>query len=187
MVTIKGHEFRQITITNSYDRRAMQYRNKIISTLKSIGLTEDDMDIPLETRAMKKEQASVAWYMWDDHLFFSYNKCSKFVENLAMVSVVIDYFINLVNERQLTPEEFIKMFAEDEDIIKKRKEAREVLGVEEKSNDFSVIHKNFKKLSKELHPDMPAGDTERFKKINVAHKILKRELCDIKESDVTSG
>jgi len=32
-------------------------------------------------------------------------------------------------------------------------------------------------LAKETHPDMPDGDTEKFKMINRAHKILKRELA----------
>jgi len=27
-----------------------------------------------------------------------------------------------------------------------------------------------------LHPDMPNGNVEKFKEINKAHKILKREL-----------
>ncbi|MCX9025094.1 MAG: DnaJ domain-containing protein [Candidatus Methanoperedens sp.] len=34
----------------------------------------------------------------------------------------------------------------------------------------------YKALAKELHPDMPTGDTEKFKQLNIAHKILKREL-----------
>ncbi len=176
MVNIEGHEFRQINIKDSYNRRAVHYKNRIISNLKIFGLTEDDMDIPLEKVTMKKAQASASWYMWDHHLFFSYNGSAKFVENLAMVSQVIEYFINLLKEEKIAQEDFLKVFAEDEDILKQRKNARKVLGVEEDSMDFEEIHKNYKKLSKEHHPDMPNGDTERFKKINNAHKILKKEL-----------
>ena len=176
MVNIKGYNFKQITIRDSYNRRALQYKNKIISYLKNFGLTEDDVDVPLESVTMRKAQASASWYMWDEHLFFSYNGSTKFVENLAMVAQVMDYFLHLLSEDKLSQEEFLKLFAEDKDIIQQRKDAREVLGVEENSIDFETMHKNYKQLSKEHHPDMPNGDTEHFKKINVAHKILKKEL-----------
>lgn len=176
MIKVKGHEFKKITIRDSYNRRALQYKNKIINDLKVFRLTEDDIDVPLESIAMKKAQSSVSWYMWDEHMFFSYNRASKFVENLAMVSQIIEHFINLLSESQISQEEFIDLFAEDKDIIKQRIDAREVLGVDQDSTDFKTIHKNFKKLSKEHHPDMPEGDTEKFKKINKAHKILKKEL-----------
>lgn len=176
MINIKGHDFKQITIRDSYNRRALQYKNNIINYLKVFGLTEDNVDIPLETVTIRKAQATASWYMWDEHLFFSYNGSAKFVENLAMVAQVIDHFIHLLSEDEITQEEFLSTFAEHKDIIKHRKNAREVLGVEENSIDFETMHKNYKKLSKEHHPDMPNGDTEEFKKINIAHKILKKEL-----------
>ncbi|MBT3262143.1 DnaJ domain-containing protein [Candidatus Woesearchaeota archaeon] len=177
MTEIKGHEFKQVFIRDSYDRKALQYKNKIISNLRKFGLTEDDIDVPLERVAMKKAQALISWYMWDEHLFFSYNHASKFVENLAMVAQVIEHFLqSLVNE-ELTPEEFSNLFKEDNDIIKQRKEARKTMGVDEDSTDFEEMHQNYKKLSKEHHPDMANGNTEKFKQINVAHKILKKELA----------
>ena len=57
-----------------------------------------------------------------------------------------------------------------------RKEAREILGVEENVLDMAHIDKKYKTLAKKYHPDMPDGDLEMFKKINNAHKLLKREL-----------
>lgn len=176
MVKIKGYEFKQITTKDSYNRRALQYYNNIIKIFKIVGLTEDDFNIPFEGNAMKKVQASVSWYMWEQHLFFSYNGSNKFVDNLAMVSQVLEHFFNLLINEEISDEDFLKEFVEDEDIIEKRKEAREILGVEEHSIDFEEMHKNYKKLSKEHHPDMPTGDVEKFKKLNVAHKILKKEL-----------
>ena len=175
MVNIKGHDFMQITIRDSYDRRALQCKNRIMNYLKTFDLTEDDIEIPLERVTIKKAQASITWYMWHKHLFFSYNGSAKFVENLAMVEQVIKHFIKLLNEGEITHEEFLEMFREDEDILKQRKHAREVLGVED-SEDFETIHKKYKQLSKEKHPDMPNGNTEEFKKLNNAHKILKKEL-----------
>lgn len=176
MVIIKEHEFKQIIIKDSYDRRALQYTNKIISNLRKFGLTEDDMDISIEKVTFRKAQASVSWYMWERHLFYSYNGARKFVENLAMVAQVIEHFLYLLSKDEITQEKFSELFAEDEDILNQRKEAREVLDVEEDSIDFKEMHENFKKLSKEHHPDMPNGNTEKFKKINGAHKILKKEL-----------
>ena len=176
MVNIKGHDFRQITVRDSYDRRALQYKNKIISHLKMFGLTEDDVDVPLENVTAKKALASASWYIWEHHLLFSYNGSPKFVENLAMVAQVIEHFTRLLSEEAITPEQFIVLFAEDSDVLEQRKKAREVLGVEEHSIDFDAMTKNYKRLSKEHHPDMPNGNTETFKKINNAHKILKREL-----------
>ncbi|MCK5107363.1 MAG: DnaJ domain-containing protein [Nanoarchaeota archaeon] len=176
MINIKGHDFRQITVRSSHTRRGQQYKNKIINSLKRFGLTSDDVDVPLEVIAMKRAQASASWYMFEEHLFFSYNKGTNFVENLSTVFQVIEYFLSLLDESKITSEEFVKLFVEDVDIMAQRKAAREVLGVDEKSNDFETIHKNYKKLSKEHHPDMPKGDTETFKKLNVAHKVLKKEL-----------
>ena len=41
---------------------------------------------------------------------------------------------------------------------------------------MDLINKKYKELAKEHHPDMPGGNTEKFKAINHAHKTLKREL-----------
>ena len=67
-------------------------------------------------------------------------------------------------------------FREDKDVDNKRKEAREFFGVAPDLNDLEIITKKYKDMAKELHPDMPTGDTEKFKQLNIAHKILKREL-----------
>jgi len=176
MVTIRDQEFRQIIVRDSYTRRAQQFKNKIISNLKKFGITEDDIEVPLEKIVMKKAQATASWFLWDEHLFFSYNGSDKYVENLAMVCQVIEHFMYLLGEEKITQDEFIKIFAEDVDIIEQRKKARETLGVHEDSTDFKEMHANYKKLSKEHHPDTQNGDTEEFKRINVAHKILRKEL-----------
>jgi len=177
MVNIKGHEFKEITIRDSYNRRALQYKNQIISFFKVLDLTEDDVEVPLENIAFRKEQASVSWWIWDYHLFYSYNGSGKFVENLAMVAKVVEHFIHELVEDEITLEEFVKLFSEEKDVIKRRQEAREILGVDKESIDFEEIDRNYKKISRETHPDMPSGDTERFKKINNAHKLLKRNCA----------
>ena len=66
-------------------------------------------------------------------------------------------------------------FNEDQDIEKQRVEAREILGVEKDCLDLEVINAKYKNLAKNHHPDA-GGDQEMFKKINRAHKMLKKEL-----------
>jgi len=72
-----------------------------------------------------------------------------------------------------TFDDFITEFREDSDVDDKRKEAREFFGVDQDVNDLELISKKYKAMAKEFHPDMPTGDTEKFKQLNIAHKILK--------------
>ena len=75
-----------------------------------------------------------------------------------------------------TAREFIAKFEESDDVEDERVRARELLGVPPDCKDMGVIDKKYKELSKQLHPDTASGDTEKFKAINNAHKVLKREL-----------
>ena len=173
---IKGHEFSAFTVKDSPSRRAVQFRNNILSSLRKIGLTEDDVDVEIETLAVKKTPASASWYVDGHHLYYSYNGAAKFVENLYVVSKIIELEVDaLLNERK-TLHEFIAEFSEDKDIGDKRKEARKALGVDEDTLDLNVINEKYKSLAKAHHPDMPNGNMEKFKEINNAHKTLKREL-----------
>ena len=175
-ITVKGFEINAPAIRDSYDRRAVQYTNGIIQALRKIGLTEDDIYIKQETSAFKSAPASVSWYVDGYHLYYSSKIAKKYVENLYVVFMIIDLEVKAVLMGQKTIEEFISDFTEGHDIEKQREEARIILGVEEKVTDMAVIDAKYKDLPKKSHPDMPGGDTERFKAINRAHKILKREL-----------
>ena len=57
MAVIKGHSFDVVLAKDSFDRRALQYKNKIIATLKLIGILEDYVDVPLEIRFKTKADA----------------------------------------------------------------------------------------------------------------------------------
>ena len=176
MLKVKGHEFSAFIAKDSPSRRAVQFRNNILGSLRKIGLPENDVDVELQNLASKKAPASASWYIDGHHLFYSYNKCAKFVENLYVVSKVIELEVDALLEKKKTLQDFINEFSEDKDISNKRKEARKVLGVDEDSLDFNLINEKYKFLAKEHHPDMPSGNMEKFKEINNAHKILKREL-----------
>jgi len=175
-INVKGHEFEAVSIKDSFNRRALKFKNNIIASLGKLGLTVDDVDIELESNGMKKAPASVSWYLDRQHLHYSHNSRSKYVENLYVVFKVIDLEVTDLLEEKITIEEFINEFSEDKDVAKKRKEARVVLGLDHDVIDLKVIDKAYKDLAKKHHPDTDTGDTEKFKEINHAHKILKREL-----------
>jgi hypothetical protein len=176
VVIIKGREYAPIIIRDSFNRRATQYVNMITTRFKKAGLSEDDFDIPHEAVAFRKAPASVSWYVDGRHLHYSFNGCAKYVENLYVVMKVMEKELDAVFNNEQTLEEYVEKFAEQRDIVTARKEARETLGVPENSIDIDEINRAYKKLAVEHHPDKEGGDVEKFKKINNAHKLLKREL-----------
>lgn len=175
-IKVKGHEFVALDVKDSFNRRALQFKNNIVTSLCRLGITVEDIDIEVEPNAIKKAPASVSWYLDKQHLYYSHSSRSKYVENLYVVFKVIDLEITSLIEERRTIEEFMSEFSEDVDVAEKRKEARVVLGLDHDVNDLSVIDKAYKDLAKEHHPDTENGSTEKFKEINHAHKILKREL-----------
>ncbi|SFM43694.1 J domain-containing protein [Methanolobus profundi] len=176
MVKIKGHELGSVVVKGASTRRAVQFQNNIITVLRKIGVNENDIEIPLERMAMKKTKASATWWIADERMHYSHNMQKNYVENLYVLSKVIEIEANRVLSEENTLSEFISEFREDADIYERRQEAREFFGCDYDETDFTVINEKYKTLARELHPDKPTGDTEKFKQLNVAHKILKREL-----------
>lgn len=176
MLKIKGHEIGSVIVKGASNRRAIQFQNNIISILRKIGVNENDIDIPLERMAMKKAKASATWWIADERMHYSHSMQKNYVENLYVLSRVIEIEANRVLSEENTISEFISEFKEDSDIFERRQEARQFFGCDHDETDFTLINEKYKMLSKELHPDKPTGDLEKFKQLNVAHKILKREL-----------
>ena len=98
-----------------------------------------------------------------------YPNIFKILKEVGICLINIGYKENNPNKQNL----FTK---EDDDLIEKRKKARELLNLDENENDLDVIDKQFKIMARELHPDMENGSTEKFKKLNEAHKILRKEV-----------
>lgn len=178
MVTIKakGYELEAVPIKDAFNRRAELFKNNIIQSIKRLGLSPDQVDIKVAPSAISRAPAYVSWYFHGKHLHYSHNSRPKYVENLYVVSRVIDLEINALLEERITVEDFIHEFSEDIDVAAQRKEARTVLGLAHDVNDVKVIDKTYKDLARKHHPDSDNGDTEKFQEINNAHKILKREL-----------
>ena len=178
MVTIrvKGNEFESYVVKDSFSRRAVQFRNNIIHSLKKLGLTENHMEIELEPSAFKDAPACARWYFNGRNMYYSYDSCDKFVDNLYIVSKVIELEVEAVLSESKPVNEFVDSFTEEEDVEEQRKEARAALGLDHEVKDLEVINQTYKKLARAHHPDTPTGNVEKFKAINHAHKILKREL-----------
>ena len=175
-VKIKGHEVEALPMKTSSNRRALQFKNKIIENLKEMGIRKDDVEIPLESIARKKAKASVTWYSKDHRMYYSNNSQKTFIENLYLCMKLLEIEINKVLAGKKTILEFTHEFQEDHGVNDERIEAREFLGVEHDTHDLALIDKKYKDLAKEFHPDKPNGSTAKFKQLNHAHKILRREL-----------
>ena len=125
---------------------------------------------------MKKAPAFATWYFEGYHLHYSYSTSGRFVDNLYVVFKVVELKVDALLKEEISINDFIAEFSEDKDVKKQREKAREELGVEKETIDLEIIDKKYKELAKQYHPDMPTGDIDKFKAINRAHKILRREL-----------
>lgn len=175
-IKVKGHEINAAVVKDSFGRRAVQFKNDIIHALKQIGINEDHTDIELEKAAFKKTPATATWYHDGHRMFYQYFGEGNYAENLYVVSKVIELEVNLVLSGAKHIQDFVNTFAEEEDVDAQRKQARELLGLDHDTKDMDLINKKYKELARTLHPDTPTGDAEKFKEVNKAHKILKREL-----------
>ncbi len=176
MIKIKGHEIAIPHVKDSFNRRAVQLQNSIILTLKPLGIERDDVHLPMEKVAQKKAPASVGWYFDNRNLKYSYALRPSFVENLMVIDKILKLEVQRLLSEEISTEEFVREFSEDDDLEEQRLEARKLLGVSPDETSFEVINKNYKLLAKKCHPDMPEGDHLLFQKINAAHKLLRKEL-----------
>ncbi|MFP4568339.1 MAG: J domain-containing protein [Candidatus Woesearchaeota archaeon] len=176
VIKIKTHEINVRKIKDSHLRRATQFKNNIEFALQSVGVPEDDIDVHMEVVAIRNLPASVTWYLGGRRIFYSFASASNFAENLFVVQSVIEGEVLLLAGGDKTLDEFISEFSEEDDVLLKRKEARVCLGLSEDERDMKIINKAYKDLAKEHHPDKESGSIDKFKEINNAHKILKREL-----------
>ncbi len=174
--TIRGHAIEIIPVRDSFSRRATLFKNKILIAFKNAGVSPEQVNIPDERAPMRKMAAEVTWYALGFHCHYSYARGSNYAENLYLIMRLLEIELQTVADGKKTMETFVKDFNEDDDVREKRREARKTLGVDEDCMDTEIIDVQYRKLAKNAHPDMPTGSTEVFKKINNAHKMLKREL-----------
>ena len=176
MLKIKGNEIEEPNIIGSLDRRAVQFKNHVVATLKQIGVDRDYIELELAKLMRKKAPASVSFYFNDRNLKYTYSLAPKFIENLYIIDKVLKLEVDKLVSGEITKDEFCREFSEDDDLGDQLSEARKLLEVGEDETDFEVISKQYKKLARKYHPDMSGGDHEMFQKINAAHKLIKKEL-----------
>ncbi len=177
-LTVKGNEFDVTFNTHSSSRSVILFINKIYTTLKKIGVPEHHIKLKEERQPLRKAPAEVFWYVNGFHCYYSYNRQARYVDNLQIISKLLEIEINKILNQEKDIQEFISDFKEEDDLQEKRKEARILLNVEETETNLEVINKKYKILAKEYHPDVNKnhGSEEKFKKLNEAHKLLKQEL-----------
>lgn len=176
ILKLKGNEF-NIEFTNaSASRYAALFRANIINCLKELCIPANYIRIDEEPNGLKKAKAEVFWYMENNRCYYSYARQPRYVDNLQVIAKLIEIEMNKVLNAEKTPEDFILDFKEEDGLVEKRKEARELLGLDKGEIDMEIINKQFKRMAREAHPDMEGGDAEKFKLINEAHKILRAEL-----------
>lgn len=150
MIKIKGHEIDPVIVKNAGNRRAMQFKNNIVTALRRIGVNENDIEVPLERLAMKKTQASATWYQDGHRMHYTHGLQNKYVENLHILSKVIEIEANRVISGEKTLSDFILEFKEDKDIHDKRKEARAFFDFDHDETDFELIDKKIQGNGKRI-------------------------------------
>lgn len=173
---IKGHDIKFVPAKDNLNRRSLQYKNKIISALEKVGVKRDDVELELNGYCGREDKGSIVWFFGGHRMYYEVASQKRYIDNLFLVSQVIEKEVELVLNNKKPLEEFIAEFVEDEDVHDERKEAREFFGLEHTHKDIHEINKRYKDLARSLHPDTPTGDVEKFKELNKHHKILKREL-----------
>jgi hypothetical protein len=177
IVKIKNNSISYSPIKDSFSRRVTQFENNILRELKSIGVDLNniaDFDGPKIPFAPKK--AHIEWGLGSSNCCITVNKEKKYVDNLQLVNLCLKADVKRVHDGEISLRDFEEKYAESGDVHEKRKLAREQLGLDADCDDMEEINKAYKTLSKKHHPDMEGGCVESFKKINDAHKVLKREL-----------
>ncbi|MDD4251366.1 MAG: molecular chaperone DnaJ [Candidatus ainarchaeum sp.] len=177
IIKIKSHSITFIPAKDSFNRRSVIYKNKIVKALEQVGTKRDDIELDLDNNCGKQSKASITWYFNGHKLYYEVSSQKRFVDNLFLVSKVIENEIDFVLNEKKPIEEFVSEFVEEDDVHDERKEARKFFEVDLDHKDINEINRKYKLLAKDLHPDMPKGDVEKFKQLNHHHKILKRELA----------
>ena len=175
-VVVRGHTVTLKKIPMPSYRRAQMFLNEITTCLRKLGVDPEDVECKIPKLVTRSGNATVTWWMPGHNCYMSYGAQPRFIDNLYVISKVIQAEYTLIENGEKSAHQFAEYFQEEEDLGDLQKEARIILGVPEDCKDLSVINSAYKKLAVKYHPDRPEGDEDKFKAINNAHKVLKKEL-----------
>lgn len=176
---VKGHEIPLKITKTGCNRKAVQLVNSIVADLKLIGVVRDDIEVEIPTLANRISPAVLEFWLNRQYCRFSYSKAKRFVDNLYLISKLINLEVREVVEKRKDIHEFYSMFNESKSdmkaLDKSLNEAKLLLGVEENEDDIDTINLAYKKLARKHHPDL-GGSMEEFQKVNKAHKLIRKEM-----------
>ncbi|MCH8520032.1 MAG: J domain-containing protein [Nanoarchaeota archaeon] len=177
--TVKGHEIALKVTKTGCNRKATQLVNSIVTSLKQIGVVRDDIEVVIPPLANRIEPAVLEFWLNRYYCRFSYSRANRFIDNLYLISKLIEIEVEEVISGKKDIQEFYSMFNESKSDMKKLdksiNEAKVLLGVSESEKDVEVINLAYKKLARKHHPDL-GGDIEEFQRINQAHKLILKEM-----------
>ncbi len=176
--TVKGHEIECKVTKTGFDRKSVVFVNNIVAELKKLGIKRDDIEVKLNVIGNKNYPATLEFWADGHYLRFSYSMTKRFIDNLYIISKLIEIEVNEVLEGKKELYDFYNLFIETEnrkDISNEVKQAKLTLGLSEDETDSKIITNSYRKLAREYHPDA-GGSIEDFQKVNKAHKLLKKEM-----------
>ena len=178
VVVVKGHEIKVKVTKAGYDRKVVLFVNTIVEELKKLGIPRDDIEIKVNVLGNKNIPATLEFWACGHYLRFSYSMTKRFIDNLYVIMELIKLEVNEVLTGKIEFVEFLHRFSEDgnrKEIANELKEAKNILGLNSTEADIKVINRAYRDLARNHHPDV-GGDLDEFKKINKAHKLIKKEM-----------
>lgn len=178
-VSVKGHEISVKVTKSAYDRKAVLFANNIIDELKKLNIIRDDIKIETNVLGNRNVPATIEFWAQGHYSRFSYSMTKRFIDNMYVIMKLVEIEVELVLSGKKQMSEFFHVFAADSDRKEIRKDlenAKKTLGLSDDEKNLEVINKAYKELAKVHHPDAPNGDLEEFKKVNKAHKLIKKEM-----------
>jgi hypothetical protein len=175
---VKGYSIESKVTKSAYDRKAVLFANTIVEELRKLGIPRDDIEIKTNILGNKNVPALLEFWTQGRYLRFSFSLTKRFIDNLYIISQLVKLEVQDVLEEKKTIQEFLEDFSESSSSKKlalELREAKELLGLDEKESNVELINQEYKKLARKHHPDA-GGDVEEFKKINKAHKLIKKEM-----------
>ena len=176
--TVKGHQIEGKVTKAGYERKAVIFANNIVDELKKVGVARHQIDIKTNILGNKNYPATIEFWGGGHYLRFSYAMTKRFIDNLYIISKVIELEVKEVQDGTKNLHDFFHVFAEDgnrKDIAKDLIQAKKDLGLDEDEQNLEVIDKTYKKLARAAHPDL-GGSLEEFQKVNKAHKLIKKHM-----------
>lgn len=83
-VKIKGHDITFIPAKDNFNRRALQYKNKLISSLGELGVKRDQVDLELDGYCGRDSKASVTWFFEGHRMYYEVATQTRYIITLSL-------------------------------------------------------------------------------------------------------